>query len=81
MPGTTETPDRAEARRIAEVMRKWADKAEQVYDDRTAGDHTWIGLLAEFAQELAPGFLNGTGWPNKGRCPVCLKTYAMEAER
>lgn len=48
-----ENPMLREVSTVDEVFRKYADEAKKIYDERTAGDHTWSGLLAAFAFELA----------------------------
>lgn len=37
-----------------EALKHYATEAERIYKERTAGDHTWTGLLVEFARALAP---------------------------
>ena len=37
---------------IDNVIQHYADQAQAIYDDRLAGDHTWLGLLSEFARDL-----------------------------
>ena len=44
-------PENADA-----LIRKYAAEGEQIYENRTAGDHTWTGFLATFLMELT-----GTG--------------------
>lgn len=34
-----------------ELLRKYADELQAIYDNQTAGDHTFIGVLAAFAME------------------------------
>ncbi len=34
------------------TFKKYGQKAEKIYDRRTAGDHTWTGFLSEFLQEI-----------------------------
>lgn len=38
--------------KVDELIRIYAIKLGQVYDNRTAGDHTFTGILAEFARKL-----------------------------
>ena len=35
-----------------DLIREYAAEAERIYEARTAGDFTWVGLLAKFAREL-----------------------------
>lgn len=35
-----------------ELIRRYAESAEHIYDARTAGDYTWLGIFAEFAQKV-----------------------------
>jgi hypothetical protein len=35
-----------------ETRDKWVAELQKIYDERTAGDHTWSGVLAEFYQEM-----------------------------
>lgn len=35
-----------------EVLRKYAAEGERIYNDRTAGDNTWLGFLVSFAMEF-----------------------------
>lgn len=34
------------------IMHKYADKLEDIYENKTAGDHTFLGLLATMLQEM-----------------------------
>lgn len=36
-----------------DLIKKYAAKAGRIYDNRTAGDFTWHGLLADFVREMA----------------------------
>lgn len=36
---------------IDALLREYAGKAEAIYERRTAGDNTWLGLLAEFSRK------------------------------
>lgn len=42
------------------LIEEYADKAEKVYESRTAGDFTWHGLLSEFSRKA-----------RQDRIPVC----------
>lgn len=37
------------------LIREYADRLQTVYDDRTAGDFTFSGILAEFAVAIFDG--------------------------
>lgn len=37
---------------IDSIVRKYAAKAEQIYESRTAGDYTWLGVLGSMLQEI-----------------------------
>lgn len=41
-----------ESTNMDDVIKKYAKIAENIYHNRTAGDHTWTGFLAEFIMEL-----------------------------
>jgi len=34
------------------ILKKYAEKCETIYENRTAGDHTWEGVLSSFLREL-----------------------------
>lgn len=34
------------------LIREYAGKLQAVYDNRTAGDFTFVGILAEFATDM-----------------------------
>lgn len=35
-----------------DLIRIYASKAQEVYDNQTAGDWTFLGLMAEFARKV-----------------------------
>ena len=35
-----------------QVLRKYAAEGERIYENRTAGDNTWLGFLVSFAMEF-----------------------------
>lgn len=37
---------------VDEVIQLHALKGEQIYENRTAGDHTWVGYLADFLMKI-----------------------------
>lgn len=37
---------------VDELIKDYADHLKKVYDDRTAGDHTFAGVLADFAGDV-----------------------------
>jgi hypothetical protein len=37
---------------VEAVMDEWARRSEQMYENRTAGDHSHIGLLAGFLMDI-----------------------------
>lgn len=38
---------------IDQLIKEYAKRAEKIYEDRTAGDHTWTGLLGALLLEVA----------------------------
>lgn len=34
------------------IAKKYADQLQKIYDERTAGDYTFEGVLFEYTQEL-----------------------------
>lgn len=42
----------AENETVDDLIRFYADEAERIYAQRTRGDYTWIGLLAEFLMKV-----------------------------
>lgn len=34
-----------------ELLQKYADKLQEIYEKRTAGDHTFVGVLVEYERE------------------------------
>lgn len=38
---------------VRQVVREYSDTLNVIYEERTAGDFTWIGLLHEFMEELS----------------------------
>ena len=34
-----------------QVINAYAEKAQQIYDQQTAGDYTWLGFLRAFVDE------------------------------
>lgn len=45
-------PVETDHERINAAIRRFATEAERIYENRTAGDKTWSGLLAEFTREV-----------------------------
>lgn len=39
---------------VDDVITKYAEILQKIYDDQTAGDHTFQGVLAEFSWEFQP---------------------------
>ena len=37
-----------------ELIAQYADKLQSIYDDRTAGDATFVGVLAQFMWDAVP---------------------------
>jgi hypothetical protein len=37
---------------MEDMMQEYAAKLQSIYDERTAGDHTFSGVLFEFAQQV-----------------------------
>lgn len=35
-----------------EIIQKYADRLQEIYDKRTAGDHTFTGVLATMLMEI-----------------------------
>lgn len=40
-------------RDVPDVVEAYAEHAERIYENRTAGDFTWVGFLNEFLREVA----------------------------
>lgn len=34
-----------------ELIKKYADRLQAIYDKKTAGDHTFLGVLSDFLRE------------------------------
>jgi len=64
---------------IDDVIAKYAAQCEKIYNERTAGDHTWTGVLGVFLTEVKKAEASTTNpkcsWPHcaDGTCRFTLK--------
>ena len=56
------------------IIHHYATEIERIVNANTVGEYTWIGLLSEFAQELAQDTQHGHSVSRAGTDPIATRT-------